>query len=380
MTAWVHVITPGDHFSPLTGSAIPTVVDGLARASLGDGARPHRVLVERGTFAPRYDSAEVEEYAPLSRPSHAVSSSDRLTGFVLGTRPREQFAMRRVGASQNSWEPSVVLAHNLVQLVPSINTERHRPVLYAHNQLLRYYTKRASGRVLKDVVAIVCVSQFLADQTAARLPQSLQGAVSAVGNGVDCGQFYPREGKPDGEGLLVGFVGRTIPDKGPDVLVSAVALLGRKDIRAVIVGNAGFDAEARPSTYEIDMRKCVRQADVNVDFIPFVNRLQLPDLLRTFDVLVVPSRWEEPWSLAVVEGLASGLPVVASDIGGIPEAAGGAALLVPPGDTRALANALEWLATDPAARGRIGHGARRHALDHDWAWTWHNLRTVQEGW
>ena len=54
----------------------------------------------------------------------------------------------------------------------------------------------------------------------------------------------------------------------------------------------------------------------NVKFVPFVDRSALPSLLRTADVLVVPSRWAEPSGLTVGEGLATGLPVIASLVGG----------------------------------------------------------------
>src|SRR5690606_35418111 len=57
----VHVITPGDHFSPRTGSAVPTVVDGLSRHARPDRPRP-AVVVAAGTYPDRYDSAEVLEY------------------------------------------------------------------------------------------------------------------------------------------------------------------------------------------------------------------------------------------------------------------------------------------------------------------------------
>ena len=56
----VHVITPGDHFSPSTGSAIPTVVDGLCRFR-PDGVPRPAVAVARGTYPDRYDSADIIE-------------------------------------------------------------------------------------------------------------------------------------------------------------------------------------------------------------------------------------------------------------------------------------------------------------------------------
>ena len=78
------------------------------------------------------------------------------------------------------------------------------------------------------------------------------------------------------------------------------------------------------------------------------------------------------------EGLATGLPVVASRIGGIPEIVGPTGRLVPPDDPAALAAALAALADDPALRSRVGAAGREWALAHDWSWSWANLRGVLE--
>jgi glycosyltransferase involved in cell wall biosynthesis len=70
--------------------------------------------------------------------------------------------------------------------------------------------------------------------------------------------------------------------------------------------------------------------------------------------------------LTVLEGMAAGAAVIASDIGGIPEACGGAATLVAPGDERALADAVSALADDEPGLRRLQRAARERALQRDW--------------
>ena len=79
-------------------------------------------------------------------------------------------------------------------------------------------------------------------------------------------------------------------------------------------------------------------------------------MLGAADALAVPSTRPEPLGLVALEGAAAGLPVVASDHGGVREAVrhGETGLLVPPGDTAALAGALRLLADDPHLAGRLG--------------------------
>jgi glycosyltransferase involved in cell wall biosynthesis len=143
-----------------------------------------------------------------------------------------------------------------------------------------------------------------------------------------------------------------------------------------IVGSAGFDGSAPPTRYERRLRELTSSARVPVRFIPFTGRTELPELLREADILVVPSTWKEPSALTVGEGLATGLVVIGSDVGGIPEVLGEAGLLVRVGDPRALAQALDAVMSSDEELARLKASARAHALDHDWEQSWQALSQI----
>jgi glycosyltransferase involved in cell wall biosynthesis len=90
---------------------------------------------------------------------------------------------------------------------------------------------------------------------------------------------------------------------------------------------------------------------------------ELPALYGQVHVVVVPSRWAEPFGIVAVEGMMAGRPVIASAVGGLPDIVTDdeAGLLVPPGDSAALACAMEALLDDPARRRRLGRAARTRA-------------------
>lgn len=385
----LHAITPGDHFSPRTGSAIPTVVEGLAAAA-GRESAPFRqfVVLDRSTMRPRYTSATIIEYTGARRPTKRERVVDLARGRVGLSRSAVARFYAPVAEAIRTREPAFVLAHNAPVLPWLLRDTEHRIVLYAHNDLLRTYSRRESARMLDGVAAIVCVGESLAERTRAALPRHLAERVRVVPNGVDCQRFTPATngggGAPDpDEGRLrIAFVGRMVAEKGPDVLIRAAQRLGRPDLEYLLVGSQGFARDASLSPYEDELRRLADEAmaesGADIRFEPFVDRMALPAMLRSADVLVVPSRWAEPSGLTAMEGLATGLPVIASRVGGLPDLVGSAGVLVEPDDPAALAEAIATLADDPGARRLASQRARDHAIAHDWSWAWSNLRRVLE--
>lgn len=158
---------------------------------------------------------------------------------------------------------------------------------------------------------------------------------------------------------LLLSVGRLHPQKGHDVFVEAVARLGkdRPGVRAMIAGDG-------PQRAELETRIAELGAPVEL----LGRRVDIADLLGAADVVVCSSVWEAR-SLSVQEALLAGRPVVATRVGGLPELVGDAAVLVPPNDPGALAEALERILDDPAwaatLAARAAEAARRLPNEHD---------------
>jgi glycosyltransferase involved in cell wall biosynthesis len=168
--------------------------------------------------------------------------------------------------------------------------------------------------------------------------------------GVDPAELAP--GTADAGALL--SVGAVIPGKGHDVLLDALALLNGLPWECECVGSLDRD----PAFAER-----VRGRDGRVRFTGPRTGAELERSYGAADLLVLPSRGET-YGMVVTEALARGLPVVAADVGGVPEALGRGAdgarpgLLVPPGDPPALAGALRAWLTDAGLRRRLRCSAR----------------------
>ena len=127
------------------------------------------------------------------------------------------------------------------------------------------------------------------------------------------------------------FAGQLIRGKGVQLLLAAMARM--KTPRTLdIVGTGNMEPKLRALAARLGIAGRVR-------FNGFQSNPQ--DWMRAAKCVVVPSFWQEPYGLVAAEAVALGRPVVAFAIGGLPEACGGKATLVPPGDIDALADALE---------------------------------------
>jgi glycosyltransferase involved in cell wall biosynthesis len=103
----------------------------------------------------------------------------------------------------------------------------------------------------------------------------------------------------------------------------------------------------------------------------FVPAEDLPAVYRSFDVVVVPSlntpSWLEQFCRVAVEAMASGVPIVASSSGALPEVVGDGGVFVPPADVTALRDALESLASDPVRRVALGRAGRARSQRFAWS-------------
>lgn len=373
----VHTITPGDHFSPRTGSAIPTVVHGISSAALAMGDFQQAVVIDRATYRPRYRGVDIIEYTGGTPLRRGDRRRDIISGWTGRPRVATAASYQPVADAVAQLTPSIVLAHNAPIMPWLLRESEHRVILYAHNELFRTYSRAELSRTLDSMAGIVCVSESLAHATRRRLPKKLAARVTVVRNGSDTERFSPATvAKSADRPVQVVFVGRVIPDKGADVLARAAALVRSTNVEFTVVGSSGFARDFPLSDYELDVRRVAKASVHPFRFEPFVDRSALPAMLRATDILVIPSRWPDPCPLTIGEGLASGLALIASKVGGIPEIISPTSRLVPPDDPAALAREIDLLAADPKLRSEIGVDARAWAQAHDWTWTWQTLKSI----
>ena len=333
--------------------------------STGGTARHVRMLA--GGCAARGVAAEVFGPAQTDR-DFGFSAQGGFTAVEIADRPRvlrDLRAIARLRRLITAWQPDVVHAHGLragaltaITLAfvrPSVYHPRPALVVTVHNAPAAGGVTGAIYRVLELIVArtadsVLCVSPDLEERMRAagarRVGRALVPAddVSAETRAALPG---PLPGDPDPSRPIVLAAGRLAAQKGFGTLLEAAS--SWRDIRPepllVIAGEGPLEAElkARAATLGLDARFAGHRNDV-------------PALLASAAVFVLPSRWEgQP--LILQEALRASAPIVATRVGGTPELTGeDAALLVPPGDAARLADAVRAVLTDPALAGAAPGG------------------------
>lgn len=212
---------------------------------------------------------------------------------------------------------------------------------------LRESLSRIVGAHAAD--GLVCVSEYVRDVA---MIHSHPPLMQAIYNGVDIDEFFPRrEAPPRGAVLEVGAAGRLVGGKGFEVLIKALAHTDSCcPMRLRIAGDG-------PERQALEMLAQGHDS-VDVEFMGHVPHM--PEFWRNCHVAVVPSHGvQEAFGMVAIEAMASGLPVIASNNGGLPEVVehGRSGLVVSPGSVEELSAALASYALDEELRSAHGIGA-----------------------
>lgn len=185
--------------------------------------------------------------------------------------------------------------------------------------------------------------------------------VRRIYNGVDLTRFKPASvrARASDSTVMIGLASRLVPGKGVEVLLDACASIGVESPWRLQI--AGEGPEAAKLKAQANKHSILRER------VTFLGRVsEMPSFWATCDVAVIASsQWLESFSMAAVEAMACGVPVIASSSGALPEICGeGCGALVPPSDVKALATTLREYIDSPTRRLADGEAGRRRVEQH----------------
>jgi len=346
------IMYPLEYYSPVSGGALATIAYELAKPLIAAGHSVTVLSPSKGDVF--YDVGTVVQIAGCRRED--VSVIRRAICKLEEKRYRWDIPYYRV------YRKSIVKALRVMRAPPDVvvlNNDlasaryvsgavpamRIYVAIHNENRTRQRDFAAADGCVEK----YVAVSQYIKDWTV-RQHNVAAERVAVLHSGIDLETFFPRPDylEPVAKPRVL-FIGRTDPNKGPDIAADAVAALRQEGIGIdlTVAGGTWFYGHNPADPYLLKLIEKVKAAGGK--YIGPVGRKDVPALVREHDIAMVLSRSNEPFGLVVLEAMASGLAVVASNRGGLPEACGGAARLLDPDDFKAVVDNLRELATIPEA-------------------------------
>ena len=299
------------------------------------------------------------------------------TEFV--SSPLADFTPRcvlRFRALYREFQPDVVHAHvprsTLWAAWAKRLYGRRLPFVYSEHNVQEAYpawSRWVFRTFLPSVDHVVCVSEA-ARQGFLRQWRWPEHRVTTVWNGIVPGRVQgkrePLQTRDEIGGQASGQVVLNVANltyrKAQEVLVAAMALVHREQDQAQcwIAGSPDIEPAAA-----VVVRQAVAQRGAE-DYVKLLGaRRDVPDLLAACDVFVLSSR-QEGFPITILEAMAAGKPVVATDVGGCAEAVadGETGLIVPPDNPKALAEAIKHILDHPDEARRMGEAGRRRVEEH----------------
>ncbi|MGA2573718.1 MAG: glycosyltransferase family 4 protein [Candidatus Methanomethylicaceae archaeon] len=335
----------------------------------------------------------------LAKRGHEVHVLTSLLDKTLS--PEEEmdgYSVHRLPCFANVWDcnPATFLLHRLAKIKADV-MHAHSYIFFTSNQvaLAKRYTKipfvlHLHGGIdftskindlttrfrfnVKDKIydptfgkwtarsADLVASVSKRDLELAKKMWGLNKGLSWVPNAVDLSDF-PKQSSNEGNDLLnIVFIGRLEPWKGINTFIEAAQLVGKKynDVRFTVIGDGSLSSYAHNNSIK-----------KYVDFIGKVNHSRIPELLSKASMLVLPS-YMEGLPTVCLEALAAQVPVIASNVGGIPEIVidGETGFLFPPGDSSCCADRIIRILSDDGLRKKLGSNGRQLVEKY---FTWDNV-------
>jgi glycosyltransferase involved in cell wall biosynthesis len=319
----------------------------------GQAQRGHQVglFIDSTTGGARAETI-LEELSPC------LALGFERTAIPRELNPRDVYALHRVSRRIAALKPDVLHGHGakgaaLARLVPNYG---HAIRAYTpHGGSLVYCPGTISGGFYRSVERVLnwrtdlflFESSYVADLFRAKIgtPRAM---VRIVRNGVGKAEFEPVAIQPDATDIVC--VGELRPVKAIDVLIEALAILktSGQPVTATIVGEGPDDSKLKAQAARRGLTEEVR----------FVGFRPAREAFAMGRMLVIPSR-AESLPYVVLEAAAAGVPIIATEVGGVPEIFGPqAGHLIPPDDIAALVGAMRAALTDPGEAHRIAEQVR----------------------
>ena len=373
----IAIISPGRLPVPaVKGGAVESLIDTFAAMAQADSNAPQVDI-----FSVNDSIDAVREFSDNHIRYYQMPCTDRPESFGLRIRrrfrpeaPYQEFIRFFCGYLKREEYDAVIIENRPVFVAAAARATRAGIHLHLHNENL--FALRHYGNLLpKRCQSIITVSRYIKDVVDRALPAA---HTVVLHNGIPAKSFA-RITEPvkreeirkkygiDRDAFVICYTGRLCREKGVLELVRAFSLLNEeKNMVLVIIGSAWFGTDVS-DPYVEKVKAEVRHCRNRIVFTGYLDHAAVAEIEGIADVAVLPSIWDDPLPLAVLEAMASGLPVITTHAGGIPEMCTPDTGFLLERDERLsdnIAGRLVTLKNDPLLCAEMGQKARKRVEDY----------------
>ncbi len=239
-------------------------------------------------------------------------------------------------------------------------------ILHTHNE--RRKSKSMYDTIIyKNITKILTVSDFIKERFSALSPVE---KIETIHNGIDLKNFSRKEVSPvsrqqigfTDDDFVIVYNGRINKDKGISELIEAMLQLESPKIKLMVLGSSFFNDSKNENTFILSLKNKAKTIKDRIVFTGFIPYKKIPNYLQIADIAVLPSIWEEPFGLTIVEAMAIGLPLITTRSGGIPEICGGVATIIDKNNLVSnLTSAILYLFQHPEKREQMSKASMERA-------------------
>jgi glycosyltransferase involved in cell wall biosynthesis len=378
----VFINYPLETFTPTSSGALATTIHECCRVAAREGIRP-TVLSRRSQEASfDWDNLHLIDYADPPTGGlkllHARAERKLLQHRHFGYRLFLGRVVQTLKKQDLASRPLVLMNDPET----AVHLRRHFPNAF----ILHWFFNQmdARPRYRDRFAAAVNVQAACSDFTSRYVAEyyglhAQRQPVHTLYIAADNQAYHPAERPPEGLPIL-NFVGRTGPEKAPDLFLRAGLRLAKrtKAFRMQLLGSNHW-GRLEMNDYQRMLSALAEELEgtgIEVRRPGHISRPDLPAELRKAHIHVTTSRWDEPFGLVTVEGMATGLAAIGSRTGGTPEIIGEDGLLFERDSEEELEDHMFRFVTDEALRIEYGKRARARVLQFNWERTWGDLKRL----
>ena len=245
---------------------------------------------------------------------------------------------------------------------------QNRYYYHCHNEFVGTY---GCEFIIKNTKKMICVSNFIKNSLEKKLKIDEDRCI-ILRNGIDTEEFSIRIDEVEKQKIkekynikndekVVLFTGRIVPEKGIKELLKALSKVKIKNIKLLVVGSSLNNINVK-TKYEIEIEKLVKKINKNVIFTGFVEYKEIYKLYAIADIAVLPSIWDDPAPLTIIESMAAGLPIITTNSGGIPEYVNNKCAFIIDRDSNLVYNlskTIESLIKNEELRGKMSEESKK---------------------